>query len=630
MATSAIEARSLSSLTTLASNPPLYPRNPTHEKNEQLVLYIARVPGSRDVFLTPIKPRQKTVTSEDVTSCLYYLHFEKPEDALLIDSDLNQNGDPVLESGMPPPPPVHRKALPPSPIYPSDSISVPNLASANQHKSINPSVIHNRKPAVAQTLSQRPDIQSRRNVNVSNYPQRPTLSPLPPSHQRGYSVDVASLRRGENEPPILPPRTQSAQPPLPTRPFHVTNSHDGSEGMLTPENRFAKQEPTDRFVPTSASLDAPNKWQGPPSPQRGRPQSSGNLEWSSNSPPAGVNLILIRRDPTSGAQWDVALIEDPPVLEVSSSALSNPAAAHKNKKSGAPMYIEITNPGYSKFLNSSQHDIPSLISRGTDLSIRTFGSTNNYSSGVQPGQSSQREEVFKRRLWMEGSKFPDRSFGHRRINSNDSSFGGDDTRSSSESRNRDENHGIPPSFLSQSNQMYSTIQIPDKRSSSFRGYAFLSPWNGRCEFSTGSSGRSLKCKHMLSAGLQGAPAPAPVSVSELRFNLPGSSIVPSTPKGDAASSKRSSFFPRPRHNRHNSLTPDIGLANDMDKLDLSLGQEFAGGGFGGKQAKLGKLIIEDEGLKMMDLLVAANMALWWRVYERVDGKSRSNRASSQS
>lgn len=51
-------------------------------------------------------------------------------------------------------------------------------------------------------------------------------------------------------------------------------------------------------------------------------------------------------------------------------------------------------------------------------------------------------------------------------------------------------------------------------------------------------------------------------------------------------------------------------------MDLSLGQERAGGGATGRQAKLGKLIIEDEGMKMMDLLVAANMGLWWRAYGR--------------
>jgi hypothetical protein len=96
-------------------------------------------------------------------------------------------------------------------------------------------------------------------------------------------------------------------------------------------------------------------------------------------------------------------------------------------------------------------------------------------------------------------------------------------------------------------------------------------------------------------------------VSELRFNLPSSSKSEDT-------SKRSSIFHRPKHSRNHS---------GVSEMDLSLGQEFAGGGFGGKQAKLGKLIIEDEGLKMLDLLVAANMALWWRAYERIENRYKS-------
>ena len=67
---------------------------------------------------------------------------------------------------------------------------------------------------------------------------------------------------------------------------------------------------------------------------------------------------------------------------------------------------------------------------------------------------------------------------------------------------------------------------------------------------------------------------------------------------------------------HLRLIHDINPPN-QDKLDLSLGQELAGGGFAGKQAKLGKLILEGEGLLMMDLLVAANMGLWFRAYEKV-------------
>ena len=50
-------------------------------------------------------------------------------------------------------------------------------------------------------------------------------------------------------------------------------------------------------------------------------------------------------------------------------------------------------------------------------------------------------------------------------------------------------------------------------------------------------------------------------------------------------------------------------------MDLKLGRERAGGGRKGKSAKLGKLVLRDEGLKMADLVVAACMGVWWDVYE---------------
>ena len=48
--------------------------------------------------------------------------------------------------------------------------------------------------------------------------------------------------------------------------------------------------------------------------------------------------------------------------------------------------------------------------------------------------------------------------------------------------------------------------------------------------------------------------------------------------------------------------------------------------FEGGIDKLRKIILEDEGLKMMDLLVAANLALWWRAYEKATS-SRGDRGS---
>ncbi|KAL8812192.1 MAG: hypothetical protein Q9200_001232 [Gallowayella weberi] len=162
---------------------------------------------------------------------------------------------------------------------------------------------------------------------------------------------------------------------------------------------------------------------------------------------------------------------------------------------------------------------------------------------------------------------------------------------------------------------------PEDRSSRIKGYGFYSPWNGTCEFSSGVTGNALKCKH--TAPEQGSPA---MTVSELRFNLPSSGdLGASSPNVQRSperpgSAKRSSYFLRkPGSEALSTETVDPTQTNIEDEdghFDLSLGQEKAGGGFGGKQAKLGKLIVEPEGLKMLDLIVAANMGLWWKAYEK--------------
>lgn len=160
----------------------------------------------------------------------------------------------------------------------------------------------------------------------------------------------------------------------------------------------------------------------------------------------------------------------------------------------------------------------------------------------------------------------------------------------------------------------------DLVSGSIKVFGFLSPWNGTCEFSSSFTGQTLKCRHT-------APTPGSqaVTVSELRFNLPSSSTTgvasprmlrsPDRPK----TAKRASYFSS-RHKSESSIGEDhaqhLQIEDPMNSPTLSLGREKAGGGFGGKQAKLGKLIVEAEGLKMLDLVVAANMGLWWKAYEK--------------
>ncbi|KAI1084829.1 hypothetical protein F5B20DRAFT_222713 [Whalleya microplaca] len=180
-----------------------------------------------------------------------------------------------------------------------------------------------------------------------------------------------------------------------------------------------------------------------------------------------------------------------------------------------------------------------------------------------------------------------------------------------------------------------------------RGYTFVSPWGGRCEFVTGNAGRSLRCRHVLPTyggavfnplvdGPEGGGEDHHRArnnkthqlISELRFNLPSSELFPDK---DKDKEKRQSFdngFGRVRardqlQSQFHKVVQRAqgGYYDDSDEdefhFDLSLGREKAGGGNRGKRAKMGKLIVCEEGLKMLDLVVAANVGVWWTSWERV-------------
>jgi hypothetical protein len=215
---------------------------------------------------------------------------------------------------------------------------------------------------------------------------------------------------------------------------------------------------------------------------------------SENPSRASASLILIRRDPASGAQWNVARIEDPPVLDISSPTSNDPSI---KKKLGAPMYIEVFNPGYSKFLHSDTVNKPPLTSRDSDMSIQSRHAGSELQTGSHP---STNENVFRRRIWMEGSQHAG-GFGHRKINSHDYNTGRPDSRGSyggqPEFASTDMRPSPTPSFMTRGDQTYGSIQVSD-RQTSFRGYVFTSPWNGRCEFITGLGGGSLKVNLLIS------------------------------------------------------------------------------------------------------------------------------------
>jgi hypothetical protein len=107
-----------------------------------------------------------------------------------------------------------------------------------------------------------------------------------------------------------------------------------------------------------------------------------------------------------------------------------------------------------------------------------------------------------------------------------------------------------------------------------------------------------------------------VALSELRFNLPGGDRFKKTAHHGDATDFHGRLDKLLSLGNREEDSGDDDSDDDIKAFYLSLGREKAGGGNRGKRAKLGKLIIHDEGLKMLDLVVAANMGVWWGTWEK--------------
>ncbi|KAL1639053.1 hypothetical protein SLS58_008382 [Diplodia intermedia] len=525
-----------------------------------------------------MKPREKVVTAEDVQSSLYYLHFDAPEDdefkAYALDTDPPaKDSTPIIRK------PVRR----PLPSLPHDA-PVPALSASDSIK---------RKPVLpTPPLSIKIDSENLDGAQP-HQPVQPTIPSGPISHRRGRSTELPGMQQ-ENLRPSLPNRRWSAQPPA-----------------RAPSPRRPKAELPFWMQDQPRRRKSPAR--EPESPYSSKPSLEGRPESGLFSPGAAesgqsMSLTLIRRDPASGAQWNVGKVKDPPGFEIYSDNLGRPVQ-ERVRKPAAPLYIDINNPGYSKFLFNPDMSSP-RISEDSVNSLRSgqAGSRNSFQSPTLP---TSVDTTFRRRMWYEGSRYTADYFGHKKTLSNESNlvvpgsspFG---DRSPVEEVDGQRRIGMGP----------------QERRSGYRGYVFESPWNGRCEFVTGGAGDSLKCRHILPVTNAAIQSPEAVTVSELRFNLP--TMRGQSTNTEERTSKRASFLHRKQTPSVSSLGPSAqDILGGVANLDLSLGLEYAGGGFGGKQAKLGKLIIRDEGLKMMDLVVAANMSLWCRAYEKVEAAGRS-------
>ncbi|KAH7369862.1 hypothetical protein BKA65DRAFT_471103 [Rhexocercosporidium sp. MPI-PUGE-AT-0058] len=596
-----IEASSLSDITQLAGNPPKYPRNPTEAKREPLTLYIARVPGSRDIILTTLKPQLKNVTAEDVASSLYYLHLNTPEDARFLEED---SGAIPEESSSIVSKPLPRKPLPES-ARSSLEISRQLSAASQRSRSREPTTtLPRRKPVGSESPTRRPPPQTQQNEAVSR-------RPLGPRMQSDFGIGRKQLPGVENVPSNVASRTPS---------------------------------------PSKKSIDLA--------------RTAELLTESTEADKDAFCITLIRRDPSSGAQWNIGSVTGTPTSEEAQSRRAK--STSRSRKPYFDLSVHITTPGYNYF----RHPQASGLNDDATKAHRIGKSSADTGKlHMQPRSNSG----FDRQVRMEGSSFWNRSSIQNKRPLSDIS----DKHMTTRGR----------SFSGSSPGASDALSVSEDAQS--KGYMFSSPWGGRCKFSTGSGGRSLRCKHSLPAPVsasndpESAPSTQPaVVVSELRFNLPSSAVfmqaasatsprqngpdtnrfsipkfshirnklsshktVPALPPRPPPTSYAAiypsddeqppplpprSYSQAPRYSSEEEAAPPIparsnplpSSANptsegeeDEARLDLSIGQEKAGGGNRGKRAKLGKLIIHDEGFKMLDLVVASNMGIWWSVWE---------------
>ena len=557
-----------------------------------------------DVFLTTTKPQQKVVTAQDVQSSLYYLHLDRPDDYEILDSigdydslsdDEDGYGKPAILTGTGG---VRRKPLPSSPMLGSDD-----------RPALFPEVVSNRQPRTkGPTGSSQAELKPLSQENADDHLRTDLRPPLPdrkllgprPMNQRLFSVDHPPLhhipekqnievRRWSEQPvgtpPMVPPRpllgSNDSVPVLPPRPLGAnlkdTSSTNGGLSNFLHRKQVA-------------------------------PPASHDVDWELkdrliDQETKDTSLSLIRR--YNNEQWNVGRIS---CEGIKSTMNGISEFSHE-------MAINILTQGYLRFVD--------LINSSTRQAGMFSDKSNDSCESYMSVPIEEELPFFQRRLQTSG-----RTMGRNQRyipESTESTFTDWEPRPSSElprlSHQSSDTTDSHPSFKNCS---------PELMPGSKKAHILRSPW-GICEFTTGVAGRSLKCKHSyMSSDPRSRGGMRSAQVSELRFNLPSSKTLGSTGSkgcvaGTPREAKRSSLF---RHQRRQGSSSSFEARSTdgtgyfapkvdfEERLDLSLGQEHAGGGFGGKQAKLGKLIIENEGLQMLDLIVAANMALWWRVYER--------------
>ncbi|KAJ6171759.1 hypothetical protein N7470_000826 [Penicillium chermesinum] len=611
-----VEARSLSSVTAIASNPPAYPRNPTHEKLDQLILYIVRVPGSQDLFLSPLKPPTKSsVSAEAINASLYYLHVATPEDDELLEQlelERKQDAERRRRSSKRPRGFARMNTIRRKPVKVTENGQESAPAPEQEDTPPNPPSLPPRPVSMPQQFAENTPIYDLSGPNA------------PPTGPENVPVEIAGGSGAHS--PI-------ARRPLPPVPPNEEAWGDHSNHNEPTPSTWKHNDGS--ATPGRFSLDS-NRPPLPPRPSQDRvPSPRRNHDHSpvrKRSPPdpasrPGFRITLIRRDPTSGMQWNVATI-----------STANPTE---------PVDLEIATPGYNRFVGSN--DAMSLASLAANLPpglIHTAGSSippaAQAAPAEQPAEQTTGPRKFHRQLRV-SKPSDDHSSGQSELKSGyyvfNSPWNGTCTFSSSvNGRSLKCKHLIPgPSGVpthsdgEQTNPAVTVAEIrfnmpsqaanlhhhatrhtnhlsshfPTFHPQSNRDLESMSPTSKRASLSQFLNPNNYTRPRAHSNSNQ----PTAHTPDPHRGNINPTQLFRQTSLRASQFAAQKAQSGHAHFHRRRSPSNSSGQDSDEDRLDFSWP-----GNWREVSAKLGKLIIEDEGIKMLDLLVAACMAVWWRGY----------------
>lgn len=662
-----------------------------HMASSFLPLDVPGLTSPPDIILSPFKPQRKNVTGDDVANSLYYIHLDSAADELLVPKSQRAEEQPRTSTDSARSDP-HRIARKPLPV----SAKVPQAPSQTLESPVDNKSIHDEQQVKYPPLSQTP--QNKENIPI----EHDTLPP--PAAAKADPASVPTVRKplGPRQMSMQtssPPKELLSQPPRGVvRPASPPTPEEARPVLpprrIPPPLRFdTRQAPT--------SFDEIRVLQSPNLPSPMTPSRSPS-PWSNQKPFTPFTLTIIRRDPSTGHQWNIGKVHSFQSTIFYHDPQHPDAPPITQYPRGYPaINVHIETSGYARFRNfptalpkksiDGQPMSPVGGGGGVTQTMKELAAqmkAHDNASGMDDPEGGFRRQVVmgygktwthnlkeafmgRNRSSTSSSKTtddlehyneplqPPQASLHRREDSGASTASNDSTHL--HPQRLEGGHRPSPIDTSGMDEPQPVISLPSPGLRP-KGYTFTSPWDGRCEFRTSSSGRALKCQHIRNTTSQGfnplvaaqalrdAASPTGdgkgwgrsrgmsaslanavgggdtgnrVPVSELRFNLPSADLFNNKEDRERAAKELTEGFGRllVRSPGGHDRERDDNMDDDDDGEDRifdfsSLGKEKAGGGNRGKRAKMGKLLVHDEGLKMLDLVVATNMGIWWQAWER--------------